>query len=191
MLRFAQSVCDGQEAAQLLLTTLIEGLGLHLMEAFEQEVMAVITSALKNARWVRAADAMQATLDMVFLHLMWKREIGTVLEHIGQPTEHTSVVTRRLVLAKVQECYLRVAKKLVLDVKESIVSASAAARDAVSKRSEAFVHALRLTLQSRLKCSGTSALIESLPSVAGDVMNCDDQRPSVFALSAGRDQTCE
>ncbi|KDO16330.1 hypothetical protein SPRG_15622 [Saprolegnia parasitica CBS 223.65] len=93
----------------------------------------------------------------------------------------------RLVLVKVQECYLGVAKKLVRDVEESIVSASAVAASAASKRSECFVHELRLKLQCRLKCSGTSALIGSLPTVAGDVMNCDDQGPSVFALPANQD----
>ncbi|EQC36855.1 hypothetical protein SDRG_05685 [Saprolegnia diclina VS20] len=187
MHRFAQSVCEGQEAAQLLSTTLNEWLDLHLLEAFEEEVVSIVASALKDARWVRVADAMQAALDMDLLQLMRKREIDIVLNRIDDPVEHAAAVTRRLVLAKVQECYLGVANKLAQDVEESIVSASAAARDAVSKRSEVFVHALRLTLQSRLKCSGTSALIESLPSAAGDVMNCDDQGPSVFALTASRD----
>ncbi|KDO26850.1 hypothetical protein SPRG_08141 [Saprolegnia parasitica CBS 223.65] len=125
---------------------------------------------------------MQAALDKDLLQLLRKREMDTVLKHINQPVEHAAGVTSRLVLAQVQECHFRVAKKLVRDVEESIVSASASARDTASKRSEAFVHALRLELQSRLKCSGTSALIESLPSVAGLVMNCDDQGPSVFSL---------
>ncbi|EQC28653.1 hypothetical protein SDRG_13530 [Saprolegnia diclina VS20] len=187
MLCFAQSVCDGQKAAQLLSTTLNEWLGLHLTKAFEEEVVSVVASALKDARWVRTADAMQAALDKDLLQLLRKREMDAVLNHIKLPVEHAAGVMSHLVLAQVQECHLRVAEKLVRDVEDSIVSASAVARDAATKRSKVFVHALRLKLQSRLKCSGTSALIESLPSVAGLLMNCDDQGPSVFALRAHRD----
>ncbi|KDO19247.1 hypothetical protein SPRG_15121 [Saprolegnia parasitica CBS 223.65] len=186
MLRFAQSVAEGQKTAQLLTTTLNEWLGRHLKKAFEEEVVSVVASALKDARWVCTPDAMQAALDMDLLQLMRKRDIDTVLDHIQRPAKLVADVTHRLVLAQVQACYVRVAKKLVLDVKECIGSASAAARDAVCQRSEVFVYTLRLTLQRRLKCSGTSALIESLPLVAGDVMNCDDQGPSAFDIDDGR-----
>ncbi|EQC40123.1 hypothetical protein SDRG_02774 [Saprolegnia diclina VS20] len=185
--RFACSVCEGQKAAQLLSTTLNEWLGLNLTKAFEEEVVSAVASALKHARWVRAADAMQAALDQDLLQHMRQKDVRTVLDLIDRPKEHAEDVMSRLVVIKVKECYLGVAKKLLRDVEESLVSASAIAASAVSKRSECFVHQLRLTLQCRLKCSGTSALIESLPAVAGDVMNCDDQGPSVFALPANQD----
>ncbi|EQC40124.1 hypothetical protein SDRG_02775 [Saprolegnia diclina VS20] len=187
MLLFAQNVCDGQKAAQLLSTTLNEWLGLNLTKTFEEEVVSVVASSLKHARWVRAADAMQAALDTDLLQYLRKKKMRKVLSLIDEPTAHAADVTSALVRKEVQKCYVHVSKKLVRDIEESIAAAADAATHATSERTKCFVHALRLSLQSRLKCSGTSALIESLPAVAGNVMNCDDQGPSAFALTTDQD----
>ncbi|KDO24338.1 hypothetical protein SPRG_10415 [Saprolegnia parasitica CBS 223.65] len=186
MLLFAQNVCDGQKAAQLLSTTLDEWLGLNLAKAFEEEVVSVVASSLKHARWVRAADAMQAALDTDLLQYLRKKKTRKVLSLIEEPTAHAADMTSTLVLKEVQKCYVNVSKKLVRDIEESVATAADAATHASSERTKCFVHALRVSLQSRLKCSGTSALIENLPAAPG-VMNCDDQGPSAFALTTDQD----
>ncbi|EQC25005.1 hypothetical protein SDRG_17106 [Saprolegnia diclina VS20] len=165
MCQFATNLCRGQRAA-----------------TFEEEVVGVVAAALKHAYWVQSADAMQAALDHSLLMLLRQHEVPEVLRLLKEPTEHATNVTTNLIRAQVQKSYLTVAAKLVAAVKEGILAAAASAENAVESRSTAFLQELCLVLQRRLKCSGTSVLVTSLPSGKATVFDCDAHGPSLFSV---------
>ncbi|OQR81129.1 hypothetical protein ACHHYP_16720 [Achlya hypogyna] len=180
MRRFAESICEGHKAADLLAMTLGQWLKDNIPHAFEEEITSEVADLLKNQRWVQSAEAMQAFLDKDLLQRIGDGAIECVLDFIARPFDHSAFVMTNLIKAKVQECHGRVADAVVSTVKESIAVAAAAAGKADANRSECFVHELRLALQLRLKLSGTSALVESLPKAIPQLLNCDEQGPSIF-----------
>ncbi|KDO18471.1 hypothetical protein SPRG_16179, partial [Saprolegnia parasitica CBS 223.65] len=182
MRQFAANLCRGQIAASLLISTLDEWLVMSLGAAFGEEVVGVVAAALKHAYWVQSAEAMQAAPDHSLLMLLRQHEVPEVLRMLKEPTEHGTSVTTQLIHAQVHKCYLTVAAKLADAVKEGILAAATSAENAVESRSTAILHVLRLALQRRLKCSGTSVLVTSLPSGKGSVFDCGDHGPSLFSV---------
>ncbi|EQC39043.1 hypothetical protein SDRG_03995 [Saprolegnia diclina VS20] len=184
MKAFAENICKGHKAAGLLIVTLDGWLQHHLHEAFEEQLVSEVATSLKSQRWVQDAQAMQAFLDKDLLKRVRAGSTTRVLSAIQNPLAHGAEVKTELILAKVQECHDRMAEAIVDNVKESIVVAAAIAGKVNTRRSERFVHEIRLALQDRLKLSGTSVLVENLPKADNDVMNCDEQGPGIFTSSS-------
>ncbi|KDO24993.1 hypothetical protein SPRG_09723 [Saprolegnia parasitica CBS 223.65] len=184
MKAFAENICKGHVAADLLIATLDGWLEHHLHQAFEEQLVSEVAASLKSQRWVQDAEAMQAFLDKDILERIRAGATRSVLDAIRNPKAHGTEVMTKLILAKVQQCHARMGEAIVANVKESIVVAATLAGKAETRRSERFVHEIRLALQDRLKLSGTSVLVENLPKGDNDLMNCDEQGPGIFTSSA-------
>ncbi|OQR84198.1 hypothetical protein ACHHYP_13724, partial [Achlya hypogyna] len=180
MYRFSENVREGRKAADLLTATLDQWLKDDLPKAVVEEVVAQVAARVKSQRWVHNAEAMQAVVDKAILHYMRSGAINKVLDALKQPEAHTAKVVSRLIQTTVQSCYFGAVDFVVASVRDSVVVAAAVAANAGARRSEGFLLALRLELQTRLKRSGTSALVEGLPKTANGLLACDEQGPGIF-----------
>ncbi|OQR80483.1 hypothetical protein THRCLA_12035 [Thraustotheca clavata] len=165
MWHYAQNLCKGHKAADLLILMLDTWLSENLPVAFNEELVNEVASLLKGQSWVQSAEVMQATLDKNLIDLIRADDIATMLYWIKRPLEHGEFTTTRLIQTKVQECFVRVATATYINIKQCIVVAATAASNVNVNRS----------------ARGTSALVENLPKVDDDIMNCDEQGPHIFS----------
>ncbi|EQC39654.1 hypothetical protein SDRG_03083 [Saprolegnia diclina VS20] len=180
MRQFAQDVCNGFQAADLLARTLQTWLKDQLPKAFEEELVSHVSVSLQSAPWVLDAEAMQAELDLALLQAIRRRDVKLILDRIDNPVTHTTEVMTRLIAVAVQQCFVQVSNNLVARVQSALEQAAGVAAEAKSQRGAAFLAELRAALMSNLKRRGTSCLIESLPRPCSDVFNCNDQEPHLF-----------
>ncbi|KDO33894.1 hypothetical protein SPRG_01774 [Saprolegnia parasitica CBS 223.65] len=181
MRQFAKDVCNGLEAADLLVRTLQTWLKDQLPKAFEEELVSQVSVSLQSAPWVRDAAAMQAELDLALLQSIRRHDVKLVLDRIANPVAHTMEVMTGLIDVAVQQCFVQVSNELVASIECALERAARVAAKAESQRGAAFLAELRAALLSSLKRRGTSCLIESLPRPSSDVFSCENQDPHLFA----------
>ncbi|OQR84132.1 hypothetical protein ACHHYP_13852 [Achlya hypogyna] len=180
MRRFDVNVREGCRASALLTATLDQWLQDHLAKAVAEEVIAQAATRLKEKRWVQNPEAMQGVLEKALLRDVQRGAISRVFRALKDPAEYTALVVRGLILATVQTCLTSGTDLVVASVRDSVVAAAAAAAKASTRHSECFLLELRLGLQTRLKRSGTSALVESLPMASYGLDAFDEQGEDIF-----------
>ncbi|ETW07101.1 hypothetical protein H310_01744 [Aphanomyces invadans] len=183
MKKFAQHLCSGHKAADLLIATLDDWIANHLSKAVAEEVVSSVASTLKHEPWVSDARSMQAYLDHSLLCEMKAKRIDNVLRWLQSPTDHSALVIQGLIQAKVKECFGTAADTIVTTMKTCVTTAATDAATFDRDRSKRFIVALRHSLQKALKGSGRSVLVENLPNADDDVMNCDHHGPTIFTTS--------